>query len=42
MKSTLASSFSSSGKNSWNVGADELNAANRSPVGVTWLGSWLP
>lgn len=42
MKSTLARSFSRSGKNSWNEGADELNAANNSPVGVTWLGSWFP
>jgi hypothetical protein len=42
VKSTLARSFSISGKNSWNDGANELNAANKSPVGVTWLGSWLP
>ena len=42
MKSTLARSFSRSGKNSWNDGADELSAANKSPVGVTWLGSRLP
>jgi hypothetical protein len=41
VKSTLASSCSRSGKNSWNDGADELNAANKSPVGVTWLGSGL-